>query len=360
VTTATPQACKALVVNGLNRSGTTMAERLLDSQSGIICMDQAMQMVRVIALMRLYRDKAEIMTEDFTHGANVISEQSYRLARVVMADDFWHRIAALTVHPEYIDPGHGTLYGLSRVQIFDLLDMILGWPDPNDVGGLLAAMGGHVGVGVMGTKWTVHHRYAPVFLRNPEAWWLEVVRHPYARLSSERLSHGGDRARIFAQQQDSLRFVAGFSHPRYKVMRYEDLCADPEGTLAEVSEWLGHEVSDRPLVNPLGGPFYPNTSDHTKTGRDIFHQDTNLGARIGGIDPDRWRARLSAADIALINRALDFCGLFEKEPTPFAAALIGGARYAALAATTGLRETLRRALTPTGYTLARVHRPRPI
>jgi len=345
-----------LIINGLHRSGTTMTERLFDSQPDITCFPLYFQIIRAIAYAREFTDKGEIMTEAFDEAPNKISEKNDFAVRSHMLMDHIQRVYSPYLEtPRQAEEGDA-MFGLDRQTVLGFSEILATHGDLSDVAGLLQKIGRQIDVKVCATRWTTHHRYAPIFLKNPDAYWLEVVRNPYARIVSERVSHAGNFPVVIEQQQDSLDFMARYQNPRYKVLKYEDLCNDTDNVLKDLSQWLGVEVGNVDLRAANGSPFRPNTSDNRRKGRDIYEKDESLAARIGALDQDRWRTNASPLYTAILNNALNFHGLYQKENTGPSKDLLGkiiwGKTRASIAAKTSVKTLLSR----TGFALKRVPR----
>ncbi len=343
-----------LVINGLHRSGTTMTERLFDSQPDVTCFNLFFQIIRAIAYSRGYRDKAEIMTEDFEQAPNIIDEKNDYYVRSHFLQDYIQRV----YWPYMLKSNSATegdlVFGLDRKTLLNFVEIIVNHDNLSDIGSLLTKIGDQLGVQICATRWTAHHRYAPVFLKNPRAYWLEVVRNPYARISSERISHHGNFPIVLRQQQDNLDFVANFKHDRYKVLKYEHLCNDTDRALAEVSEWLGVSITNQDLIGIEGKPFRPNTSDNPRKGREIYDGDETMPARIGALDQNRWRQHVSQTDIAALNNMLNFHGLYDIEPTSSVAHFKGSIVSTKIRAGVGLKNAIKKTTNRFGFAIRRV------
>src|SRR3989338_7604808 len=115
---------KSLVINGLHRSGTTMLERLIDSQPDMICFGHLFEMLRIIAGMRGLPEKDFIVRESFTSGMNRITEKSYSLLRYALMNSYMSMIAGISTSPHYLASEHNNIYGLSKDQLMALMDII--------------------------------------------------------------------------------------------------------------------------------------------------------------------------------------------------------------------------------------------
>lgn len=310
---------KALIINGLHRSGTTMLARLIDSQPGMTCFGNIFEMLKIIGPLRGIPDKNQIIRESFISGNNKITEKSYENLRSKLLSTFLDELAGISVHQHFFDDGSGKIYGFSMEQMFGITNVIANHQPINDIASLLAAVGDKLGVPVIGTKWTTGHNYAPEFLSSPDGYWLEIIRHPYATRASEEMRNTNTFWSNFKDHEDAFRFASTFRHQRFHVVRYEDLCTDTDNCLKEISDWLGEEVRNTELLNPLGGKFYPATSYHVLNGKSPESQDQTMAAVIGSLDMERWRKTFSHKQMAFVNIAIDFHGLYAKEPVPLPA-----------------------------------------
>lgn len=346
---------KALIVNGLHRSGTTMLERIIDSQPEMVCFSLAFQIVQMIAEMRNVGGKEAIMSESFTEGKNVITSASHESLRNLMALSLLNSIIMARRISGGFDKQRdsSTYFGLKWSQITDLISLIYDYGPIDDVASLFQKIGGSVDKRIVGVRWTAHHRYAPVFLKTPDAYWLEIVRNPYSRRVSEKLSHGGYAENIYNQVTDAFDFYRSFKHERYKLIRYEDLCERPDEILAEISIWLNETVENIELINPLGNPFEANTSKKILSGKDMFEK-TNIGTnRIGGIDPDRWHGAISIREIALINYNVSLYPFYEPLKTSFLISVLAALEMSRIRGVRRLKDFFRSVIWTTGFTVQR-------
>ena len=313
------------------------------------------QVLDIIAQLRNVGAKEAIMYDSFDRSPNLVTERSQERFRRALANSYLDGlfIARHMFAGSEIAGDGRILYGMEEEELLKVLPVILHHQPIDDLASLFQAIGETLGQRVMGVRWTAHHRYAPMFLRHPQAYWLEIVRNPYSRYSSEKRSHGGYLENVFRQMADSSAFIESFSHPRHKVVRYEDLCNDTDETLREISEWLGEAIENRPLNNPAGRPFDANSSGKIEAGKDIFDQSGKL-PRIGALDADRWKDDLSPYEIALINTLVNFGGRWERTNVPFRARLQAAATIARLGATLRLKEIIRGMMRRSGYTIHRI------
>jgi hypothetical protein len=229
---------------------------------------------------------------------------------------FLARIADLIAGGPYESSPAPRIYGLTLGDLAELLTIILGHEKPENVADLLAKGGEQFEKRVFGVKWTGAHRFAPAFLvGSPNSYWIEIVRNPYARQSSASYSHRASAYETAIMSDDQFSFASEFRHERYHVLRYEDLCANPSDVAKNLSDWMGEEISNCSLVDPLGGRFRPNTSESIAHGKslDFSYQDSSHGSYIGSLDPDRWRNRISKFDLALVNEFVTFHEFYERE-----------------------------------------------
>ncbi len=348
-----------LVINGLPRSGTTMTERLFDSHENMLCFTDAFPMISIIASLRGIGGKEKIMQESFEDEKNTISEKSFNNLRVDLIRSILHVISQssrISGGAQGASPAEDKkLYGMSPTKILEIVNVIYSHESISDLASLLQKIGEHVGVELAATKWTAQHQYAPVFLKNPAARWIEIVRNPYARFASERVirSVPEDILILLKQMQDGLSFAATYKHERYKVIRYEDLCERTDETLADLSNWLGLKVSSIDLVNPLGEPFRPNSTENVVNKQDLFFHDSNKEARIGATDINNWRKRLTNINKAIINSQINFYNFYEKEDVPFSAHAQAEISLLKAALVSGMKGVIKKSMNRFGYTIGK-------
>lgn len=336
-----------------------MLERLFDSQSGILCIGGMFEMVKTIAFLRNLPDKGLIATEDFTREPNLLSDSNTVGIRAQLLSSFFNclMIPALLDYEGAETDGNKITYGLSAEDVFVAADVICRHTPASDIGGLMQSIGHHLEREVFAAKWTLCHRYAPVFLDTSDTYWIEIVRNPYARISSGQ-RYGFDELghTSLAITRDALRFSRDFKHDRYLLLRYEDLCTEPVRELERVSNWLGYEILNRDITNPVGGAFRGNSSDNLLSGKPAWYQDASIAPQVGALDLDRWRDHLSRAEIEVINLALDFADLYPMEHGTGFDRVRALSKYTSIKAYSSLRLALKAVLGMVGLDIVRKRR----
>jgi hypothetical protein len=137
----------------------------------------------------------------------------------------------------------------------------------------------------------------------PKARFLACLRDPRAVASSERRAEWGTRSldkiasrwrRVFDQHE---RLSCTLPGDRYQMVRYEDLVARPEETLARVCAFLG-EVPAPEMLRYFERPAAERGFDPSERWKQ---------ATLRPLDPARlsaWRAELAPEEIALVERAV--------------------------------------------------------
>ena len=116
----------------------------------------------------------------------------------------------------------------------------------------------------------------------PKARFVHMVRDPLAAYSSHK--HAGVKwtfryaRRVLIDLERSLRLAAEAPPIQYRVVRFEDLLADPEGQMEQVASFLGitpHEVLRTPSI--AGLPSISNSS---------FREDAPAGQIVTSSPPE--------------------------------------------------------------------------
>lgn len=117
-------------------------------------------------------------------------------------------------------------------------------------------------------KTPLNEHYLPRLLSEfPRAHIIQLVRHPVdvyasrARLDSSLRKSMQNAKRVVDELVRSYRIAAVSQSDRFKVIRYEDLIADTQGTMRDLAGFLGIEY-DTGLLDPTvaGQPAQSNSS----------------------------------------------------------------------------------------------------
>jgi len=336
---------KVLIVNTLARGGGTMIERLLDSQEDIICMPGFLQIPQMVAQALGYsalQDIAFFDMEDSAFDPHMVETSRLRNQMLRTIGSYLEVFASSRAYD--LPEGNISERRVHGLELTDLLDLSRYLLCCTNVDGLLDHWNeftNSTGASVVGSKWTLCHRYAPVHLQHANGYWIELLRDPYDRYVSAKLSHRLSVARSIQESSDQFRFAKSFSHPRYRVIRYEDLCNRTSETLAELSEWLGVPVGDRELINPYGGPFRANSSENEAKGQWHFSQNSSYQPKIGAVDGGWRAAHLTSLEEATITSGTAFSGFYPPRKVPRIRSGLAAANLSAYRVGQALRATLR-------------------
>ena len=346
---------KSFVVNGLPRSGTTLLERTFDSQRDITCFAALFDILTFIAQTKGFGGKESVMFEEFTSKKFSLSERSIAEWRGFMAASLAGSIFSPEITSENNIGGNALdqIHGIAFDDYMKIVRIIADADDPADISSILGGIAAHLNKAAVGVRWTAYHRYAPVFLRSDNAYWIEIIRDPYQRRMSDKLALGTYLGDFIRQTQDSLNFVSDFKHPRFTFIHFEDLVDDTKRTLNGLSDFLGIEIEETELINPLGEPFKPNTSLNILDGKGMHYHNQNHGSRIGALAHDKWTSKMTDYDRSLITRSINLRGLYEAPPGtagPDARAVVA---LAGMKFRRGLKNFVNGALAQLGYKITR-------
>lgn len=135
----------------------------------------------------------------------------------------------------------------------------------------------------------------------PGAKFIHILRNPYDNLVSLRkfksIGTGYPLlSRLMpAMQQQYYHLYRNREFEDYKVLRYEDLLADVEGSMREISQFLNLSWSDHLLSPTLMGKEWGGNS--------------MKGTKFKGVSSQKaetWKAEISPLEISLLNRAIPF------------------------------------------------------
>ncbi len=163
------------------------------------------------------------------------------------------------------------------------------------------------------TRWgdkSLHteHYVERVFAEFPDAKILHITRDPRDRYASVRKRHGRDVPRLggangrwLFSMNKALENRKRYPD-RYKIIRFEDLASDPEGTMKNVCAFIGEEYSPEMLT--MNG-----AADHANSGGNSSFGKIEPG-KISQKPIGRYREVLSNIEIAYIQM---FTGKFMRQ-----------------------------------------------
>ncbi len=302
---------KSFVIHGMTRSGGTMLERLFDSQEGIACFPFLFNIPEIIHVLN------DDPLLNVYAGDTVEERKLNNLRRVLLA-----RYAKFIAHicnknpykPKDMEIDVKTL--VSGVPVGKIIDGIKLISLSRSIDQLLAIeqrLGHFFGLRMLGTHCTKSYECAPAYLEKENAYWIELIRNPYERISSEVLAAPmGKIGDILRKSDQHYRFAKEFSHDRYMVVKYEDICEQTDRELERISDFLGEEIKTVPLKNIYGNPFYPNTSQTVLKGGHFMDQDASHSSRIATSGKGKWLKRLPRSSVAMINARVDAGNYYPK------------------------------------------------
>ena len=346
---------KSFIINGLHRSGTTLLERVFDSQRDITCFSLMFQILNFISRTKGFGGKEAVMFEDFTSRQFSLSENTMADWRHFLATSLIDGVfQGLTISGQSNDgESVDEIYGYAFNDYMSIYHLIVDADNPSDIASIFKNIAAHLNKAAVGVRWTAHHRYAPVFLRSDNAYWIEIIRDPYERRMSEKISHGTYLGNFIRQTQDILNFVSDFKHPRFTFIRFEDLIGDTKTTLKNLSDFLDMEIEETELVNPIGEPFKPNSSLNVLKYKNAYSHDEGHGSRIGALAHDKWASKMTDYDRSLITKSINLRGLYEARPGTAGSGALAVVALAGMKFRRDLKNIVNGALAQLGYKITR-------
>jgi len=339
---------KSLVISSLPRSGANMLERLIDAQEGMACFGELIggPGFRQIFEATVKHQKAEDpeLLVDLRRQCHMMHFAEY-MALIASGK--------LYSNPRRVDEST-LISGFTVKKLYGIFNLIAGAANAEELDRLEKTIAAYLGVKLLGMQWKKSYWLAPEFLKKEDAYWIEIVRDPYERIMSERLVGPGMKMlTVFERANGQLQFASEFKHPRYLVLKYEDICLDPDRAIARLSEFLGERIENVPLRNVYGDYFYPNTAEHVLVGEHFTKQDSSRSSGLGSEDPYKWGDRVPPLLAAMITSALDFRGLYEKRRPNAVARFRADAELTKLRVREGLRDAVVGMFDACGFSLVR-------
>lgn len=314
-----------------------MMERLIDGQEGALCLSFAFGLHEIHRTLSRLRER-DAAPETIAAAVKRVMLEAYLDFLSNLEEGLRQR------HGGGLPPDGGRVYGLPLARLYELKRFILEAGSLAELLGIDARIGAELGVRLMGQHQTKAFLLAPDYLEAREnAYWIEMIRDPYERIPSEVMA--APTAKFIDVLHTTTRhfeFVSGFRHPRYRVVRFEQVMSEPDKELARISEFLGFRIENRPLRNEFGEPFFPNTSLSVLEGGHFMDQNPKYASRIGGKKESVWASRIDPRSLAMIDAGVDTCGWYPRRTSSPGARLAGRLSVRALEAREVLRSGVNR------------------
>ncbi len=258
-----------LFVTGCYRSGTTLTEKLLHLHPDVSVASQPFPVLLFYAKERFL---AEVGVERRYPLDHQFRETAYR------PDDFTAFLENLTLDAgdiaEVAQRLDGYTEGLWTRQVLDVLPAVAPgsflsvW---QDLSTRLASALGRPNVSVVGTKEVLGEEFVPFILRSG-GHVVHVLRDPRDMITSLNMRvrynlTGDPRPVLYSVRlwRKSVAYALADETRGANVIRYEDVAADPAGTMAPIARNLGvADVSSSDLISGLknqsGGTWAGNSS----------------------------------------------------------------------------------------------------
>ncbi len=296
-----------LVMNGLTRSGTTMVSRLIDSQPNMICLDELFQMPKVISSALKLGNLSYFIDKDMSEAQYQLTEEHRIALKLLLTEKLNYFMNKFSDDRDYRNTTGKPfthVYGLTYDQYTELVKNIIFDEKPETRNPITYISELCPDLDLICLRWNVSHTYAPLHLNLENGYWLEVIRDPVDRCISAKTGLGVPLQVSAREVKANFDFLSSFQHPRLKIVKYEELVNSTEETLKEISDWLGVEIKNVPLISPTGTPFKPNTSKNAAEGKRFSHQDANSKNTIQKTDKQWQKKRLSDVDQILIKNTV--------------------------------------------------------
>lgn len=238
-----------------------MLANLVDSQPQMICISSLFEMTSIIARIEGYVERSALANCDYSDARFRLNELQRGALKAQLISNLSRTMQLFGLVPEN-KRNDAKIHQLSLDDYHRVVDAILFENTPEGRNPLSYIGQTICELELVAARWRVSHNYAPVFLQHHNSYWLEIVRHPRDRYVSAKLSHGEDIFRSCAVSQSNFEFAAAFQHDRYRVVRYEDIVANPQQLNEMLSTWLGVSISSHPFKDAFGEPVRPNSSQN--------------------------------------------------------------------------------------------------
>ena len=143
-------------------------------------------------------------------------------------------------------------------------------------------------------RWNQGLPYYKKWLRNPNHYWLAIVRNPMSRACSARKSHNWTwEQSIECSKWFAKNLERAVQHPKVSLTYYEDLVADAQGEIKKLFNFLEYEpdyIELENLVGQDGLAYRSETVDNIQDGKS--HKDGKVTKGIYAKAVERYKEEM--------------------------------------------------------------------
>ncbi|WP_417430136.1 hypothetical protein [Kiloniella sp.] len=254
---------KVLVVDGLARSGTTLINSIINSQTNTIalrgCFHELLSMgypwPEGGVLANIHSATDPISFNDNINRCTNSDEKKYYTKTTIS----WKQMKEFTLDKiedlrQYGSLNHQTWLSLLDRDVSSLSDLDKLYSDICET----------ANVQTLSLRWNQAISYAPIWLNRKNHYWLAVVRNPFHRALSAQKAFSMDMqtsvamTTAYAKKLETLK-----NNPNFKIIYYEDILENPHANISNICNWLGNTsapVIDKEFVNTDGEPHRRESS----------------------------------------------------------------------------------------------------
>jgi len=309
-----------IIIDGLARSGTTLLSSLVHSQDSAACYRGVFHEFLACDVGRWKRD----------YGLYPMVDKKEQIAivdRLPLLDQLLLKLKERT--PDFMNVAcrHQLKLSLSRLHEYTIRNikrreqtdrLQLGqWEEIcefSNITGLddldvryqeLATL---LDVKLLAFRWNQGFPYIDKFLRNPQHYWVSLVRHPLSRAYSDFKTFGESYELGVKYTKNFAQIVERCQHPNHHIVYFEELIINPEATLRSLFEKVGLKLPtvNMNLVQQSGASY--RVESHDVKQQEKSHTE---GREFKGFEVDKIKLPLEDIPKKFVQKLETLCSEYE-------------------------------------------------
>lgn len=239
---------KIVVIDGLARSGTTLLASLIHSQSVSKCYRGVFNEFQATNVGRWKRDYALYPLIKKNHEIKIIKELSklsnFNLFLKKRLPNLGKLQNYMKINLPLKQLRENTLYSINRrdqTDIFkldewnDLIDFT-NFENFDDLDNFYQKLSTKLKVNLLAFRWNQGFPYCYKWLRNPNHYWISVIRHPISRSYSDYKSFKESYKLGIAYTENFASIIGSLNHPRHIKVYFDDIIINPKKVINHIFE----------------------------------------------------------------------------------------------------------------------------
>lgn len=265
---------KIVVIDGLARSGTTLLSSLIHSQESSKCYRGVFHEFLACNIGKWKRDYALHPIITTSKKLNIIDQINYLTKLKLKIKDLlpsfgrFQSFCSMDMSLESLKENTlKTLINRNQTDYFTIKDWkeiinFYNFKSLEDLDNFYQILSTKLKVNLLAFRWNQGYPFALKWLRNPNHYWVSVIRHPIQRSLSDNLTFN-ESHNLGIRYTKNFAKIVNFKHPRHLKIYFDDLILSPEQEIKKIFKKTNVKLEkvNLKLVQQSGKEYKIESSD---------------------------------------------------------------------------------------------------